>query len=707
MTTQDLKFRVLSQVVGQGAIESFRKQISGLGKDASSVRGSVNSLTSGLKLLAGSLVAREAINFGRSIVNVADELDELSEKTGIAVKELASLKGAADIEGIAVDNLAKALQKLSVNTVEAANGNQSFIATFKAAGVAVRDANGNIRNAGDITRDLADRFASLKDGPEKAALAVRLFGKAGAELIPLLNKGSAEIDKFSVAISDDFAARAGQFNDTISLIGIQLKNGLTPGIEAILPALQDVLNVFTTAPESGEDVVSIFEAIGEAVRVTAAVVNVFVEAFSQGLDTVITLARVAGSAVISAFEQIGDSIVTRARQFKEVTTLNFEEAGKLEDAFNQRSAQRGKEAAAERERLINNLADRTEKRVTRTFDITNRLAKNSFLFGDGTADEIRARQRAETAPTVTQKRTGGIDSSGFGSTSAERNRVQEFIDQQRLETEQRRQALGDINLTRSELAKLTEARKIEAEAIRQGKTLNEEQRAELQKATQEIIAQREALIELEREQSRSFGAGAKEFLRDYADEAANTAAQVKQVFSTAFRGLEDALTDFVTTGKLDFRSFANAVIEDLIRISIRRAILGPIAGSIGAAFSGSAAIGAFADGGIMTSRGAVPLKKYASGGVANSPQLALFGEGSLPEAYVPLPDGRRIPVNVKNEGQGPGGGDVNVTVVVNTENGSQQTQGDTGNARQLATIVANLVKGELVTQKRPGGLLAT
>ncbi len=57
----------------------------------------------------------------------------------------------------------------------------------------------------------------------------------------------------------------------------------------------------------------------------------------------------------------------------------------------------------------------------------------------------------------------------------------------------------------------------------------------------------------------------------------------------------------------------------------------------------------FANGGVMTSRGPVPLKKYARGGVANRPQLALYGEGSKPEAYVPLPDGRRIPVALQGQ----------------------------------------------------------
>lgn len=54
----------------------------------------------------------------------------------------------------------------------------------------------------------------------------------------------------------------------------------------------------------------------------------------------------------------------------------------------------------------------------------------------------------------------------------------------------------------------------------------------------------------------------------------------------------------------------------------------------------------FAAGGVMTAQGPVPLHRYASGGVADRPQLALFGEGRLPEAFVPLPDGRSIPVTI-------------------------------------------------------------
>jgi len=55
-----------------------------------------------------------------------------------------------------------------------------------------------------------------------------------------------------------------------------------------------------------------------------------------------------------------------------------------------------------------------------------------------------------------------------------------------------------------------------------------------------------------------------------------------------------------------------------------------------------------AGGGIMTKWGRVPLKKYDGGGIARSPQLAMFGEGSSPEAFVPVPSGR-IPVELSGK----------------------------------------------------------
>jgi hypothetical protein len=121
-----------------------------------------------------------------------------------------------------------------------------------------------------------------------------------------------------------------------------------------------------------------------------------------------------------------------------------------------------------------------------------------------------------------------------------------------------------------------------------------------------------------------------------------------------------------------------------------------IAGSLG-----------FANGGIMTSMGPASLKKYAAGGIATSPQLALFGEGSMNEAYVPLPDGRSIPVTLSGAANTTNMGGVQINIVVNKDGSTeQQSAGDDATQWQrVAQRVRSVVMEELVTQQRPGGVL--
>ncbi|MFZ5675865.1 MAG: hypothetical protein ACOZAM_23155 [Pseudomonadota bacterium] len=94
------------------------------------------------------------------------------------------------------------------------------------------------------------------------------------------------------------------------------------------------------------------------------------------------------------------------------------------------------------------------------------------------------------------------------------------------------------------------------------------------------------------------------------------------------------------------------------------------AGGPGGAAGGLVKALGFAKGGIMTGRGSMPLRRYAGGGVANSPQLAMFGEGSKPEAYVPLPDGRSIPVKMQLPSLAGAGRQAGGNVVVNVINNS-------------------------------------
>jgi len=107
---------------------------------------------------------------------------------------------------------------------------------------------------------------------------------------------------------------------------------------------------------------------------------------------------------------------------------------------------------------------------------------------------------------------------------------------------------------------------------------------------------------------------------------------------------------------------------------------------------------AFAKGGIMTEDGPMPLRTYARGGIARSPQLAMFGEGSMPEAYVPLPDGRSIPVTMR----GSAGVQVDAINITIENTGDQLTPAA---QKQLAGQVQGIVLSTLANERRSGGML--
>lgn len=117
----------------------------------------------------------------------------------------------------------------------------------------------------------------------------------------------------------------------------------------------------------------------------------------------------------------------------------------------------------------------------------------------------------------------------------------------------------------------------------------------------------------------------------------------------------------------------------------------------------------FEKGGIMGPNGVIPLKTYSKGGIATSPQLALFGEGRDHEAYVPLPDGRSIPVTMTG-GVGVGGGTiapVAINISVNSD-GSGSTSDGSGDSKgwnDAAQRIKNIVLETITQEKRPGGSL--
>uniref|UniRef100_UPI00051756B0 phage tail tape measure protein n=1 Tax=Pseudomonas syringae TaxID=317 RepID=UPI00051756B0 len=138
--------------------------------------------------------------------------------------------------------------------------------------------------------------------------------------------------------------------------------------------------------------------------------------------------------------------------------------------------------------------------------------------------------------------------------------------------------------------------------------------------------------------------GAKAAWQNYRDDVANIAGQTQSLISDAFDGAEDVLTEFVKTGKLSFKSLADSIVDDLIRIQVRKALVGAVS-SFASSGLGSGIASVFqADGGVWD-RG---VQKFAKGAaftnsIVNTPTLfgmaggktGMAGEAG-PEAIMPL-----------------------------------------------------------------------
>lgn len=227
----------------------------------------------------------------------------------------------------------------------------------------------------------------------------------------------------------------------------------------------------------------------------------------------------------------------------------------------------------------------------------------------------------------------------------------------------------------------------------QSKDLTVEQRANLEailKSTRDRLAAQPGIVQGLTEEERKLQQ-IKTALEQKKELIRGIAGSIGNGIGSAL----DLLIEGTDNWGQSLQQIAAGVLKDIARQIVQTMVIAPIVKGL---TSGLNSLFGFADGGVMTGDGPLPLRKYAGGGIASSPQLAMFGEGSMPEAYVPLPDGRRIPVAMKG-----GGGGTNVTVNVDAKGTS--VQGDGGRSEQLGRVISQAVQQELIKQKRPGGLL--
>ena len=150
-----------------------------------------------------------------------------------AIKELTAATKEALKKDPAADGLADQMDELGLSGKGASQA-------FTTLGINIKDSSGKLKATDDVMLEIADKFKAMPDGVQKATLAMALFGKSGADMIPMLNMGRDSIESLAATMSGNFAKQADALNDKTEqisakflVLGVEIGTRLLPAFSAI------------------------------------------------------------------------------------------------------------------------------------------------------------------------------------------------------------------------------------------------------------------------------------------------------------------------------------------------------------------------------------------------------------------------------------------------------------------------------------------
>jgi len=183
--------------------------------------------------------------------------------------ELSGLVLAGDLAGVSMESIGKAATKSDVAFAKAAGGSRTAIAAFNDVGMSVESLNN--MTAAERFSAITDAIAKLPSEVERAAAAVKLFGRSGAELLPLFAGGAAgiaaateEAKRFGLALTSGQTKNVEEMRDAFTRATAAIK-GVVGQIDAFLaPAIAAVTTKFANmiGDRGGAN---IGQAIGEGI----------------------------------------------------------------------------------------------------------------------------------------------------------------------------------------------------------------------------------------------------------------------------------------------------------------------------------------------------------------------------------------------------------------------------------------------------------
>lgn len=573
----------------------------------------------------------------KASLDAADALQDLSDRTGIATEQLSELQHAAEMGGGDLAGMTSALTKLSEVQALAAHGGQEQARAFAALGVSVRDSSGALKPVDELLGDVAQGLSELGSASDRAAVATKLLGGAGVQLMPALIGGrdglreaAAQAREFGLVVSGETAAAANAMNDNLDLLAKRAQGLANAVAEGVAPALA---RWSSQAVEASAGVVK----LGEVTEISRRSVVLLEEEVKKLVDRLRDLAPATWSGVdllpgiddaeaairrlIRALEDVAAPGRTIATTLSSSFEFVFNSASAMFvalDALRKGDVEGAKKAYFDLDAMNSDLARKTEERWKKIWGIVSTPppeASTPLIYGPpiegmGSDKPNRTRTLGSLAPPPAPKEQKFVPQGPLIGISEENldnwlwgeqwqsaaERVKKFFQEQVPKAVAEGKAGALRALERYEL----DTAKIRSEGTTSRlDDLKVAEEAELLALQQSLIG-REDLLE-------AAGARRLAIQEKYARLTAQAADQEAQQMIQAGTAIGGSLIDGIR-GALEGKDGASAVRSILGMVSSIFSTLGsliPGFGAIGAAVGGFAGLGAklFADGGYVSGPG--------------------------------------------------------------------------------------------------------
>jgi len=233
-----------------------------LGKVGSAVDGVASKFRSGLGSITSWVPALGAIGTAASLSGLVSMTKKAAEgyegaalaakKLGVSSGDLAVWRFAAKLVNVESEQLEKGLLKLNKTTYDAATGKNKDVALlYQRMGISMLNAKGKVKGVDESLEDIAEAFKRTENAATRDAMAIALFGKSGAELLPFLVKGRAgitdlraEMKKFS-GLSAEHRNGLGELAESYKYLD-KAGSGLSTRLSAgMAPIISKVVNRIT------------------------------------------------------------------------------------------------------------------------------------------------------------------------------------------------------------------------------------------------------------------------------------------------------------------------------------------------------------------------------------------------------------------------------------------------------------------------------